>query len=289
MEQCQDWYKSLGVDRTATHEEIKKAYRKLSMLYHPDRTNNDPNSTEKFKQMSAAYEILGDPEKKNVYDMMYLRNNMFCGTNRNDHTDIFNFLNRNSAQTFNKGNVFFRQENIQRPPVIVKTIELSLQQAFAGCTVPVDISRWFIEDNTRREERETVYVTIPNGIDDNEIIILKDKGNIINEANKGDLKIQIRIRNDTKFIRKGLDIILHKTISLKEALCGFVFELSHIDGRVFTIKNGNGNVISSNYKKMIPGIGMKRGEHKGNLIIIFEVVFPEKLTDEQVESIYETL
>ena len=289
MEQCQDWYKSLGVDRTATHEEIKKAYRKLSMLYHPDRTNNDPNSTEKFKQMSAAYEILGDPEKKNVYDMMYLRNNMFCGTNRNDHTDIFNFLNRNSAQTFNKGNVFFRQENIQRPPVIVKTIELSLQQAFAGCTVPVDISRWFIEDNTRREERETVYVTIPNGIDDNEIIILKDKGNIINEANKGDLKIQIRIRNDTKFIRKGLDIILHKTISLKEALCGFVFELSHIDGRVFTIKNGNGNVISSNYKKMIPGIGMKRGEHKGNLIIIFEVVFPEKLTDEQVGIIYETL
>lgn len=289
MEQCQDWYKSLGVDRTATHEEIKKAYRKLSMLYHPDRTNNDPNSTEKFKQMSAAYEILGDPEKKNVYDMMYLRNNMFCGTNRNDHTDIFNFLNRNSPQTFNKSNVFFRQESIQRPPVIVKTIELSLQQAFIGCTVPVDISRWFIEDNTRREERETVYVTIPNGIDDNEIIILKDKGNIINEANKGDLKIQIRIRNDTKFIRKGLDIILHKTISLKEALCGFVFELSHIDGRVFTIKNGNGNVISSNYKKMIPGIGMKRGEHKGNLIIIFEVVFPEKLTDEQVGIIYETL
>ena len=84
-------------------------------------------------------------------------------------------------------------------------------------------------------------------------------------------------------------MLYHKTISLKEALCGFSFDLKYIDGRVFKINNGNGNVISANYKKMIPNMGMKRDDHTGNLIIDFNVTFPEILTEDQVKIIGDVL
>ena len=142
-----------------------------------------------------------------------------------------------------------------------------------------------VECNIQREETETLYVPIPEGIDDNEIIILKGKGNVIDEASKGDIKVFIKITNNTEFVRNGLDITFHKTISLKDALCGFSFDHKYIDGRVFKINNGNGNVISANYKKMIPNMGMKREDHTGNLIINFNVTFPERLTEEQVRII----
>ncbi|GAG88897.1 unnamed protein product, partial [marine sediment metagenome] len=144
------------------------------------------------------------------------------------------------------------------PVSMMKTIELDMEKAYTGCTLPVEVTRMIAEGNIQREETETLYVQIPEGIDDNEIIMVEGKGNIIDETNKGDLKIFIRVKNNTEFVRNGLDITYHKTISLKEALCGFSFDLKYIDGRVFKINNGNGNVISADYKKMIPNMGMKR-------------------------------
>ena len=96
---------------------------------------------------------------------------------------------------------------------------------------------------------ETLYVSIPAGIDDNEIIVLKGKGNMIDEANKGDIKVFVKIKNNTEFVRNGLDLTYHKTISLKDALCGFSFDLKYIDGRTFKINNGNGNVISQTTRR----------------------------------------
>ena len=93
------------------------------------------------------------------------------------------------------------------------------------CQVQIDIERWIIENGNKVFEHETVYVTIPKGIDEGEMIILKDKGNSINEECKGDIKIVVKIENTTDFQRSGLDLVLQKTISIKEALCGFVFEL----------------------------------------------------------------
>jgi DnaJ family protein A protein 2 len=134
-------------------------------------------------------------------------------------------------------------------------------------------------------ENETVYVTVPKGIDEGEIIVLRDRGNVAREDCRGDIKLFIKVENDTEFKRSGLDLILEKTISIKEALCGFTFELKYITGKIYTINNSSGNIIYNGYKKIIPNMGFSRDQHTGNLIIIFNVKFPEKLTEETMDQL----
>ena len=183
---------------------------------------------------------------------------------------------------------------MQKPQPIIKTISINMEQVMNGANIPVEIERWILENGNKVFERETIYVSIPKGIDDNEIIMLRDKGNVINEQNKGDIKLFIRVENTTDFKRNGLDLILNKNITLKEALCGFSFDMKYIDGREFKLNNGNGNIIHNNYNKVIQHMGMKRiipdnQEHIGNLIINFNVVFPEQLREEQITELSKIL
>jgi DnaJ family protein A protein 2 len=82
---------------------------------------------------------------------------------------------------------------------------------------------------------------------------------------------------------------MEKSISLKDALCGFSFDIKYINGKSYTINNSSGNIIPANYHKMIPNMGLERNNHKGNLIIIFNVEFPEKLTPEQIVGLTQLL
>jgi DnaJ family protein A protein 2 len=107
----------------------------------------------------------------------------------------------------------------------------------------------------------------------------------VSETNKGDIKIFIRIENTTEFKRRGLDLILDKTITVKEALCGFSFELKYITGKIYTITNNSGNIISHGYQKIIPNMGFTRDNHTGNLLIMFDVKFPDKLPEETLASL----
>ena len=177
------------------------------------------------------------------------------------------------------------KSKLMKPVPIIKTEEIQLSKAYNGCKLPVNIKRWLVENGIKKEETETIYVPVPKGVDDNELIILPGKGNALSHTNIGDVKVFIKIINDTGFIRNGLDLILNKTITLKEALCGFSFDLKYIDGRTFKITNGSGNIITNNYNKVIPKMGLTRDEHIGNLIINFTVEFPTDLTPEQVEEL----
>lgn len=312
----EDYYKILGLEKNASSEDIKKAYRKLSLQHHPDRNNNSEESNELFKKIQNAYEILSDEDKRRNYDnggmsnfngMPFPPGNFRPGPGGTMHmnidpSEIFNFFSKNifnmannfTGQNGNNGQMpggvhVFNMSNMKtqlmKPPPIIKNIEITLSKAYSGCTVPIDITRWIIENNVKREENETLYVDIPQGIDNNEIIIMRDKGNVLADNNKGDIKIFIKINNDTCFIRNGLDLILNKTINLKEALCGFTMDMKYIDGREFKINNNKGNIITTNYNKVLHNMGMKRGGHSGNLIINFNVAFPEKLSDEQIEKL----
>jgi len=142
-----------------------------------------------------------------------------------------------------------------------------------------------MENGNKVFENEIVYVTVPKGIDEGEIIVLREKGNIAREDCKGDIKIFIKIQNDTEFKRNGLDLVLEKTITVKEALCGFTFELKYITGKTYTITNNSGNIISHGYRKMIPNMGFSRDQHLGNLIIIFNVTFPENISVEVLDEL----
>jgi DnaJ-class molecular chaperone len=192
------------------------------------------------------------------------------------------------VHVFNGGPIGFQQA-LQKPSPIVKNIMITLEQILTGVTVPLEIERWIVENGMKVFENETVYVTIPQGIDDGEMLILREKGNVINETAKGDIKIFVKVNNDTLFKRSGLDLILEKNITLKEALCGFSFEIKYVNGKSYTLNNNKGNLIPPEYRKNYPNMGLKREEHTGNMIIHFHVDFPEKLTDEQIEKLSEVL
>jgi DnaJ family protein A protein 2 len=149
----------------------------------------------------------------------------------------------------------------------------------------VEIERWSIIEGAKVFETETIYLTVPKGIDEGEIIILRDKGNVARDDCRGDIKVFIKIENDTEFKRNGLDLVIEKTITVKEALCGFSFDLKYITGKTYTITNNSGNIISHGYRKVIPNMGFTREQHVGNLIIMFDVKFPEKISDEAMEQL----
>jgi len=310
-------YNTLGISETATPEEIKKAYRSLSLKYHPDR-NPSPTAVETFQKISSAFEILGDSDKKKEYDFMR-KNPMFGSSNMNhpDMSDLNDILSglffggglggvmgpnirvshmrmpgMNPFENFNPphqgSHIHLFKNGIpihQKPPPINHNLSINIEQVLNGVNLPIEIERWIIENNMKIYEKQTIYLEIPKGIDDGEMIILKEQGNIIDDTCKGDIKVFIKVINNSSFERKGLDLYIEKNITLKESLCGFSFELKYINGKIYTINNQTGNIIPPEYQKIIPNMGLTRENKKGNLIIHFKISFPDILSSEQIEKL----
>jgi DnaJ-class molecular chaperone len=315
----ENFYNILGVNEKASKDEIKKAYRGLQMKYHPDK-NGSQEAINMSKKINEAYETLGDDQKRQEYDITknnpnpFMRMNSHRGMNGMEEQmdDIFNMFFGGQSNPFMSGfpgmpqgmpqgippgakvHIFHGgpmgfQQAISKPTPIIKHININMEQVLLGTTIPLEIERWILENGIKVFETETIYVTVPQGIDDNEMIILRDKGNVLNEHVKGDVKVFVKITNDTEFKRSGLDLILEKKITLKEALCGFTFEIKYLNGKSYTLNNNKGNIIPPGYKKVYLNMGLTRGEHKGNMVIHFQIDFPEKLTDEQIGTISNAL
>jgi len=310
-----NFYKVLGVDEKASKEDIKKSYRTLQMKYHPDRNNNSQDANIMTQKLNEAYETLGDDEKREEYDMT--RNNPFLRGGSNMDVPMDDIINMmfggmggmqmggfpgmpgmggmqmrgmhglppgTKIHFFQGGNPMNFQQ-MQKPTAILKNIVIKLSQVLTGVNIPLEIERWIMEQGMKVFESETIYVTIPKGIDDGELILLKDKGNVLNETCKGDIKIFVKIDNDSMFKRAGLDLVLEKSITLKDALCGFSFEITYINGKSYTLNNNSGNIIPHGFRKIIPNMGLERDQHKGNMVIEFNVQFPEKLSESVIASL----
>ena len=296
-----DYYKVLGVSESSSQDEIKKAYRKKSLKHHPDRGGD----AEQFKKINEAYSVLGDTEKRKMYKMR--NQNPFSQMGGEPDLDpIFRMFfgggggfpgmhqmaggipGMPHVQIFRNGQQV-NMNALQKPSPIIKSINITLEQSYTGITYPLLIERWIVINNEKRMEKEKLYVKINKGVDTGEIIMIKDKGNIINERLKGDIKLFIKVENNTTMKREGLNLKLRKDITLKESLTGFKFDVKHINGKTYTINNEGGNIIPSNYIKEIGNLGMTREDVTGNLIIEFNVIFPDKLTDEQINKLKEIL
>jgi DnaJ-class molecular chaperone len=177
----------------------------------------------------------------------------------------------------------------QKPEIITKNVNINIDKVLTGCSIPLDIERWILENGIKVFEKITIYINIEKGIDNNEIILLHNQGHVINNSCKGDIKIFIQIINNTEFERNGLDLIIHKKISLKESLCGFQFELKYINDKIYTIHNHSGNIITPEYQKIIPNMGLTRENHVGNLIIHFHIEFPLSLSPEKIALLTDIL
>ena len=323
-----DYYKVLEIEENASQDEVKKAYRKLSMKWHPDKNQGNPDATNTFQKISEAYETLGDQERRQEYDVGR-KNPFFAGGQQGgphfaDMDDLFSMFfgggppmsgpypgmhqhHQNFPQGFPPGMAGIFGQNMggpnikifrngvhinpmmEKPQPIVKHIDITMEQVLTGCKLPIEIERWVVEGHNKVHENVTIYVEIFKGIDSNEIIVLKDEGNVVNDMCKGDVKIFVKVQPHPRFERKGLDLIYLHNISLKEALCGFSFELKHLNGKSYTINNKAGNIIPPNFQKNIANMGLTREGHSGAMIVHFHVEFPETLTPEQLENLTKIL
>jgi DnaJ-class molecular chaperone len=317
-------YDVLEIPRDASETDIKKAYRRLSLQYHPDR-NSEPGAEAKFKEINEAHEILSDSGKRQNYDMESGGNPFFGGgggmggpppgAEFHDMNDILrqvfggagghpggvSFTGMPGAPDFNVffggpmggppgfggpmgGHPFFQQ--ISKPPPIIKNLKLNLEQVYFGGNFNVEFEKWNVMNNIKVCEITTVNITIPPGIEESEVVILREMGNSVENRIRGDVKICIHIENNTEYQRNGLDLICKRTLTLKEALCGFKFELKHINGKTLAFNNlTNINVIKPGYKKVVPNLGMNKNGKTGNLIIEFDVSFPDVLGDDKIKQL----
>lgn len=303
-------YETLGVEQTASVDEIKKAYRRLSLQYHPDR-NTTPDAVGKFQKINDAHEILSDKQSRAEYDMQLKGIGNVFNHNGPEFSDINNIFNAfmsgmngmngipgmngmPNIRIFNTGNHqgFSGQftQQINKPPPIVRNIELTLEQSYTGGSFPIQINKWVLINGVENEEMQTLYISLPPGIDENEMVLLRNQGHQISENVKGDVKVNIKIKNEGVFKRQGLDLIYSKTITLKEALCGFSFDLKHVNKKIFTFNNKvNTTIIKPGQQKIIPQLGMTRETHTGNLIVIFDISFPDTISVENMEKLREIL
>jgi len=278
--QSLDLYNILNLSRNASQADIKSAFRQLSLQYHPDKDRNsrDKNNDEKYKNILMAYETLSDISKKNIYDLQFNNKNNINSSIVDNNTNVKEIIETTEINN-----------NSYLPETIYKILEITLNQSFLGCILPMEIEK-NIEYNKRiTKELETIYVRVPIGIDNNEIITIKDKGNSINNIIFGDIKIQIKIKKHDLFIRKGLDLIYKKEITLKESLCGFIFIVDHINKKKYTIKNDGINIIKPGQEQIIPNLGITRDNYIGNLVINFSIIYPDELSLEQKKKLKEIL
>lgn len=303
----QEYLKTLGLTSSATPEEIKKSYRKLSLKYHPDKNNNSPESTEKFNKLNEAFSYLtnknGEQDEENhfnfpsmnghnttvnpqdIFNMMFNGQNLDNIFNNLNETDIPNLNGFPNVRVFHNG--FPMHMKKEKPPPIIKNIEITMEQCYNGCKLPLTVKRW-VGKPGMNEEEEKIYIDIPCGIDNNEMLILRNSGHIINDYLKGDIKVFIKVLNNNQtFKREGLNIIFTKDITLKEALCGFTFTIDHISGKSFTIKNNK--IIKPGFKTTIQKLGFKRDNMHGNLEILFNVTFPLELSKDTINQLNKIL
>ena len=296
-------YDYLNVSKDASSDEIKKSFRKLSMKHHPDRQGGDPTL---YKEINNAYSVLSDSEKRKQYDMEQSMPHGFGGRGPGGMfgggggPDIFNMMFGGGGGMFNGmdgfgPNVRIFQNgrpvnpNNMKPPPLQIGISLTLEEAFSGVSKKLPVNRIVNSNGTKRQETEIMEIEVPKGIRDGEKIVLQNKGHVQSTANKGELHLIFKIKDHSIFKRDGYNLRYKQKISFKESLCGFKFQIKHLDGKTYNINNQGGSIIHKDVQKVVSNLGMVYQGGKGNLIIEFEVDYPESLSESVITKLKEIL
>jgi DnaJ-class molecular chaperone len=184
----------------------------------------------------------------------------------------------------------FQHKAEPKPPLISVNVTVTLEHVCQGATIPVEMERWNINSEGVHELSNHVeYISVPKGAETGEVILLSNRGNENATGIRGDVKVTIIVEEHELFKRTGLDILIEKKISLKDALCGFVFDIEHVNGKKFSFNSSPGNIIKDGLIKTIPRLGLQKGNDSGNLNVVFRVIYPDKLSEEQIKILGDTL
>ncbi|WP_322806941.1 J domain-containing protein [Thermanaerothrix sp.] len=299
-----DYYKILGVDRNATEEEIKKAYRRLAMKYHPDRNPGDKSAEEKFKEINEAYEVLGDPEKRKRYDALgesyfrwqqsgapgdfnweewFAQGPVGTRTVRIDLDDLFGDLGGFSdffsaifggmpgTTTRTTG-----RRTRQATPAVEQPVQITLEEAYRGTTRLIQV------DGRRLEGK------IPPGARTGTKVRLAGQGPIGPNGQRSDLYLVIEVLPDPRFERKDDDLYTEVTIDLYTAVLGGQVTVPTLGGDVIlTIPPGTqpGQIFRLSGRGMP---NLRNPQKHGDLYVKVKVELPRHLTPQQ-RALFEQL
>jgi len=314
-----DFYKILNVGKTATTNEIKKAYRKLAKELHPDKNKDDPNASEKFSDLSSAYEVLSDEDKRKLYDR--------CGEECVKKEGLMDggmdpFASFFGDFGFNFGGQDQRHE-VQKGANIVMDLYASLEEMYTGNFVEITRNKPVLKPahgtrkcNCRQEmvtrnlgpgrfqmmqqtvcdecpnvklvnEERILEVEIETGVQDGYETRFVAEGEPHMDGEPGDLIIKIRQMPHKLFERRGDDLYTNVSISLQDALIGFSMEITHLDGHKVSLIREKVTWPGARIRKK--GEGMPNFENNnlhGTLYVTFDVEFPkEDLTEEHKEQL----
>lgn len=295
-----DYYKVLGVERNATQDDIKKAYRKLARKYHPDLNPNDPTAKDKFQEINEANEVLSDPEKRKKYDahgenwkhadefeaqqQAYRAQQQANGNRQGEYwystdgehftsgfggnasgfSDFFEELFGHRGATGGRTRGGFRGQDIEAE------LQLSLREAAVTHKQTFSING------------ETLRITVPAGVANGQVIKLKGHGGKgMNGGPDGDLYITFAVSDDPAFKRKDNDLYTDVNIDLYTAVLGGDVTVNTLDGQVkLKVRPGTQN----DAKVRLKGKGFpvyKQEGSFGDLIVTYHVSIPTTLTEHQ--------
>lgn len=305
-----DYYKTLGVEKNADQEAIKKAYRKLALKYHPDRNPGNHEAEEKFKKISEAYAVLSDPEKRKQYESFgsdqfrqrYSQADIFKNVDLNDILRDLGFggrggndrggrgAGRRGGFTFQSGGdpfaELFRQgqphyEAPQRGEDLQYNLSITLEESVSGAEKKLA----FQQD----QEVHEISVHIPAGISTGKKLRLAGKGYPGAQGGPaGDLYLNITVLPHPLFARDGNDIFIEKSISFTQAVLGSAIEVPTIDGTIKRIKVPAGTQNGTKIRMKGYGVpGLKGSESsKGDQFVKISIDVPRKMNDNQLQLIH---
>jgi curved DNA-binding protein len=296
-----DYYKILGVDKKATEAEIKKAYRKLAVQYHPDKNPGNKEAEDKFKLINEAHEVIGDPEKRKKYDELGENWNKFGQQGTSDWSSAFgggggrgrNYQYQGDVNDlFGEGNgfsdffeTFFGrgggkrsgQQTHFKGQDYETEMEVTLEEAFQGASRIIHVGE------------EKLRISVKPGAYDGQLLRIKGKGAAgSSNQHRGDLYVRIRVRPNDTFHRKGDDLQMTQEVDLYSAVLGGDVLVKSISGTV-KMKIPSGTQNGKTFR--IKGKGMpvydKSGQF-GDLYVQILVALPKSLGKEE-KQLFEQL
>lgn len=264
-----DYYTTLGVAKTATAEEIKRAYRKLASQHHPDKGGD----TAKFQQVEEAYRTLGDPDKRAAYDNPAPAGHHFnfdFGPGGVD--DIF-------GQFFRGASPFAHaRQQPRRNKDIRAAINIGLQETLVDQNKTIGL--------TANGINQTVDLVVPRGVTNGSVIKFAGLGDhMFENLPRGDLYITVNVFHNPNYEVSGLDLVTLLTIDAIDAILGCTRQVLGLDGKLFEIKIPAG--CQPNTKLKIPGQGLYKyqTDARGNLYVKLNITIPKNLTPEQLDAV----